>query len=90
MLDPIGKDSSSSQLSSWGDSHEGPHFTLTTFPDGKMILTTPSYLTEDEFNAISALFNQWVASPDPYPLVIGNCKVAFAATAPREGRVIRG
>ncbi len=90
MLDQTGRDSSTLQPSSWADDHHnGPHFTLLTFPDGKLILTTPSHLTEEEFQAIQILMNDWVAADTAYPLVIGNCRVAFARMPPKVADVVR-
>lgn len=71
-----GKDSSSSQPSSWdGEAHHGPHFILTVFPGGKIVLTTPDTINQAMMDNISALFRRWLAEPDPFPLVIGDCLV---------------
>ena len=90
MQETTGRDSSTSQQSSWpADSHSGKHFTLVTFPDGRIILTCPDNIDQKEFEAIQALFTDWVHAANAYPLVIGNCQVVMAPVAPRSVTVQR-
>lgn len=93
MRQTIGRDSSSSPRSSWDadeENHSGPHFILTVFPGGQMVLTTPDELDEKLFIQIQNLFSAWLAADSSFPLVIGNCVVQFAATSPKSVEVHRG
>lgn len=80
-----GRVSSLSQQSSWpGENHRDPHYTLTVFPGGKTVLTTPSDVNDKEFGRIHEIFANWLASDDNYPLIIGNCIVQMTRVPPVE------
>lgn len=74
-----------SQQSSWdGEAHGGPHFVLTIFPGGKLVLTTPSEVPDDQFERISRIFANWLKSEDTYPLIIGDCVVQMMTIGAKE------
>ena len=71
--------------SSWdGDAHKGPHYTLTIFPNGKTVLTTPDRLREDELDRVMGAFQNWLRDPSSAPLVIADCLVHMTTVNPRE------
>ncbi|HEX5016494.1 MAG TPA: hypothetical protein VFX15_02785 [Actinomycetes bacterium] len=72
------------------DKHEGPHFTLTVFPDGKAILTTPDDVEPDQFESIQTMMRQWVADKANRPLFIGKCVVQVMALPLHEFNVVPG
>ena len=72
-------------LSSWdGETHKGPHFTLTVFPNGKTILTTPDLIPSAKVEEMARFIQRWLTSTDNYPLVIGDCVVHLTPVNPRE------
>lgn len=85
-----GRDWSLSQPSfSDVERHAGPHYVLTIWPDGKLVLTTPSAITNDDFDHVNRVFQQWLSSEETYPLVIGNCLVQMQSLPVKEVLVER-
>lgn len=70
-------------------SHRGAHFTLTIFPNGKMLLTTPDRLSNEQFEVVSKMVGHWMGDESYAPLIIGQCKVILAAAVPSEVTVQR-
>jgi hypothetical protein len=84
-----GRPSSTSPPTTWHPSHSGPHFTMTVFPDGRLILTTPDNLDIGQFEQIKALMGDWINAERPFPLVIGQCQVIFSPVEPRAVEIRR-
>lgn len=76
----IGRVSSTSQPSFSVDSHPGHHFIMTVLPSGKVAITTPDSLTQDEFDHVRESVREWLDG-EMEALVIGNCQVVFAQVA---------
>ena len=56
-------------------------FTLTVFPDGRLILTTPEYLDSENAKRILEMFEKWRDSPVARAqLVIPDCEVQHATS----------
>ncbi len=93
MQGMTGKDSSTSQPSSWlaedAHAHKSPHFLLLVYPDGRLILTTPDILSDEQFGAIQAVFNDWLENSDSKPLMIGDCQVVMQSLRPTGAEVVR-
>jgi hypothetical protein len=73
----IGRVSSTSQPSFSVDSHAGHHFVMTVMPSGKVAITTPDSLTQQEFDRVRDTIREWLDG-EMEALVIGNCQVVFA------------
>lgn len=74
-----------SQQSSWdAEVHRDPHWILTVWPGGKLVLTTPSEVSQEVFYHVSTVFQEWLASEDNHPLIIGDCLVQVMAVPPQE------
>jgi hypothetical protein len=54
------------------------------FPDGRMILTCPTDISKTQAEKIKMVFQAWLDSDEPYPLMIGDCVVQMAAVRVRE------
>lgn len=74
-----GRGSSSSQpsFSAAEHSHKGPHFTLTIFPDGKLLLSTPDAIGPEMLRRITEMFQAWLDGKQP-GLILGSCVVVVA------------
>lgn len=78
-----------SQQSSWPvENHKGPHYTLTIFPGGKLVLTTPDTIDDDQLENVSIRMARWLKSTDD-PLILGDCVVQMMVVAPGEVTVER-
>ena len=55
-------------------------FTLTVFPDGKLILTTEDQLTDDTARRVIHLFKRWKELPENEVLVIPGTRVQHATS----------
>ena len=58
-------------------------FTLTVFPEGRMILSTESDLTGDEAQLVMAIFDDWRNDPDGVAFIAA-CRVEHAASVELE------
>ena len=55
-------------------------FTLTVFPDGRMMLTTDDLLTPETARQIADLFDRWMQDEAHRVLVIPDTKVQHATS----------
>ena len=53
-------------------------FTLTVFPDGKLLLTTKDYLDESSARRILDLFKAWQETPTNQVLMVPDTEVMHA------------
>jgi len=68
------------------ENHAGAHWTLTIYPDGRTILSTPEAIDLQDFERVKEVYNHWVEHNGTDPLIIGNCVVQFIAVGlKREG-----
>lgn len=71
--------------SSWdGENHKGPHWILTIFPNGKLVLTTAEHIPLETVEHVRELLTKWLASDQQAPLIIGDCLVQLTPVNPRE------
>lgn len=57
-----------------------PMFTLTIFPGGKLLLTTPQYLNEEAARTIGGLFERWWSNEENRPLILSDVEVQHATS----------
>lgn len=55
-------------------------FTLTVFPDGRILLTTEDYLDEEQAKKALALFESWRSVDPPRPMLLSDCRVQHATS----------
>lgn len=68
------------------ENHSGAHWTLTIYPDGRTILSTPEAIDMQDFERVREIYSRWVEAKSNDPLIIGNCVVQFIAVGlKREG-----
>ena len=73
--------------SSWDaeiDNHKGPHWILTIFPNGKLILTTPDPITQQAHDQARAVISDWMGAEGHEALIIGDCLVNLQSIRPQE------
>jgi hypothetical protein len=72
------------------ENHNGAHWTLTIYPDGRTVLSTPNDIDLQQFERVREIYQEWVHNDGSAPLIIGNCVVQFISVGlKREGSEVR-